>query len=75
MSDVWYSRENGSMINNHKGFHHESLRGDLTQDAPKSKPVSVFISKNTVHEAKEEAAAESKKDKSKSALPVLMVGE
>ena len=60
---VYYSRENGSQLSYHKNFSHESLRGDLTTEKPKSaeKKVSVFISKNTVHEAKEAAKKETNK--------------
>ncbi len=65
---LWYSRENGAAIPHHKGFHHESLRGDLTTERPREpeKKASVFISKNTVHEAKEAA----KKDSGKPSLSV-----
>jgi len=67
--ETWYSRENGSQLNYHKGFKHEGLRGDLTTEKPREaeKKISVFISKNTVHEAKEEAKKTSK--------PALVIGE
>jgi hypothetical protein len=58
MSNLWYSRTNGAALPGHKNFGHESLRGDLTSEKPRtdSKKASVFISKNTVAEAKEAAA-------------------
>ena len=64
----FWSRENGAQIPYHKGLMHESLRGDVTTERPREpeKKTSVFISKNTVHEAKEAA----KKDSGKPSLSV-----